>query len=113
MGFFKYCNLWADQYSKYIYLKFHETKEVSGMVKSKQDFQAFAPRFSVENKSIRADNGASASVLFKTACDLDQQDLTFCATGGHWQNGVVECYIGIVMQTARVILLHAMARYYE
>ncbi len=41
------------------------------MVKSKLEFQAFAARFNVKIQSIRADNGAYASALFKTACEQD------------------------------------------
>jgi hypothetical protein len=81
------------------------------MVKSKLEFQTFAARFNVKIKSIRADNWAYASALFKTACDNDQQDLTFCAVGGHWQNGIAERHIGVITQTARTLLLHAIANW--
>lgn len=105
---YKYCNMWVDHYSKYIYPTFHETKEVSEMIKSKTDFQNFALKFNIKIKAIRADNSAYASALFKTSCDLEQQDLTFCAVIRHWQNGVAERYIGMITQTARTLLLHAM-----
>jgi hypothetical protein len=108
---YKYCNILVDHYSKYIFPTFHETIDVSELIKSKTEFQTFAARFNVKIKSIRADNGAYASALFKTACDNDRQDLSFCVVGGHWQNGVAERHIGIITQTARTLLLHAMANW--
>lgn len=72
---YKYCNIWVDNFFKYIYPTFHETKDVSEMIKSKQEFQTFASHFNVRLKSIRADNGAYASGMFKTTCNIDQQEL--------------------------------------
>jgi hypothetical protein len=106
---YKYCNLWVDHYSRYIFPTFHETKDAKEMIQSKLDFQTFAARQNIKTKSIRADNGVYASTIFQADCAENQQELTFCAVGGHWQNGVAERHIGVVTQTARTILLHAMA----
>jgi hypothetical protein len=38
---YKYCNLWIDHFSKYMYITFHETKDASKVVKSKTKFQQF------------------------------------------------------------------------
>jgi len=39
---YKYKNLWEDHYSRYIYPTFHESKQASELIASKQEFQAFA-----------------------------------------------------------------------
>jgi hypothetical protein len=50
-----------------------------------------------------------SSSAFQLDCAKQCQDLTFCAVGAHWQNGLAERHIGMVTQTARTLLLHAIS----
>jgi transposase InsO family protein len=106
---YKYCSFWVDHYSRFVYVTMHETKRAEELVCSKLEFEAFAARYGVKIRNIRADNGVYTVKLFQDSCDKAQPSLTFCAVGAHWQNGIAERFIGSITQTARTILLHAMS----
>lgn len=78
------------------------------MVKSKTDFQHFASRYNVCIHSRCTNNGACASAPFKKSCDQHQQEITYCAVGGHWQNDLAEWFIGVITQTAKTLILLAI-----
>jgi len=108
---YKYCSFWIDHYSKFVYVTMHETKHAAELVRSKLEFETFARRYNVKIHAIRADNGVYAAKAFQDSCARNQQSLSFCAVGAHWQNGLAERFIGTVTQQARTILLHAMAKW--
>jgi hypothetical protein len=108
---YNYVSFWVDHASSFVYVTFHPSKAATELVRSKAEFEQFAGRFNVTIRNIRADNGVYSAQLFKDACLRQQQNLTFCAVGAHWQNGIAERFIGTITQRARTILLHAMAKW--
>jgi hypothetical protein len=108
---YRYCYFWIDHYSKFIFPTFHETKAAAELIASKQAFQDFAACYQVKIKKIRAENGVYSSGPFQVSCAEHQQNLSFCAVGGHWQNGVAKCFIGVITQMARTIPLHAVTQW--
>jgi hypothetical protein len=69
--------------------------------------------FGINIKNICAGNGVYTAKVIQESCLKKQQHLTFCAVGTHWQNGIAERFIGSIIQRARTILLHAMAKWPE
>jgi hypothetical protein len=108
---YKYCSFWVDHFLRFVYVTMHESKHASELIHSKLEFETFASRYQVHIKNIRADNGVYAAKAFQDSCQRNQQSLTFCAVGAHWQNGLAERFIGSITQQARTILLHAMSKW--
>jgi len=90
----RYVSFWIDHYSKYVYAYFHETKASHELLSSKAEFDSFAARYNVQIRAICADNGVYAAKCFRESCLKQQQDLSSCAVGAHWQNGIAERFIG-------------------
>jgi hypothetical protein len=108
---YRYCNLWIDHVTRFVFPTFHETKHANELIASKREFQQFAARFNVIIRRIRADNGVYSAAAFQHDCAANNQELTFCAVGSHWQNGVAERHIGLLTQTARTLLVHATTKW--
>jgi len=102
---YNYISFWVDHMST-----FHSSKAATELVHSKSEFEHYAAQFNVKIQNICADNGVHSAQLFKVQ---NQQNLTFCAVGAHWQNGIAECFIGTITQWARTILLNAMSKWPE
>jgi hypothetical protein len=107
----RYVSFWVDHYSKYVYATFYETKASHELLYSKADFEAFSSQYNIKIQAIRADYGVYAAKCFRDSCMKNQQQLSFCAAGAHWQNGIVERFIGTLTEKARTILLHAMHKW--
>ena len=59
-------------------------------------------------KHIHSDNGVFTTKTFKDHLDACNQQQSLCGVGAHWQNGVIERYIGVITTRAHTMLLHGM-----
>ena len=100
--------MWVDHFSCFLHAQCHEQATIQSTLESKESFKLFAKWYNVWIKHIHSDNGVFTTKAFKdyvVACD--QQQL-FCGVSAHWQNGVIECYIGVITTCACTMLLHVM-----
>ncbi len=65
----------------------------------------------VKIKAFRGDNGVYKAAEFRHELDKNDQNITFCGTGAHHQNGIAERYIRTMVENARTVLLNAHARW--
>ena len=100
--------MWVDHFSHFLHAQCHEQATIQAALESKENFELYAKRYNVRIKHIHSNNGIFTTKAFKdhvVACDQQQ---SFCGVGAHWQNGVIERYIGVITTRARTMLLHAM-----
>ena len=100
--------MWVNHFSCFLHTQCHEQATIQSTLESKESFELFAKQYNIQMKHIHSNNSVFTTKAFKdhvVACDQQQ---SFCSFGAHWQNGVIECYIGIITTCARTMLLHAM-----
>jgi len=103
--------IWVDHFSRLVYAHMQESTDAAATVEAKLAFEQFAARYNVNVKKYRTDNGAFAAKEFRDAVAQAKQDMTHCGVGAHWQNGIVERYIGSITRWARTMLLEAMEKW--
>jgi len=105
---YKSCTLWMDHSSKFLYGHLQESTSTKETLLLKEAFESFAKHYDVRICHICSDNGIFASSNFAMHAKTCGQKHTFCSVGAHWQNGVIEWYIGVITNHAHTMLLHAM-----
>jgi hypothetical protein len=93
---YQLATLWCDHYSKILYSHLQESTNAKQTLISKTNFETFAQHFNVNIKQIHSDNGVYKSETFMDHCIAANQTQSFSGVGAHWQNGVIERYIGVI-----------------
>lgn len=105
---YKSVTLWVDHFSRFLHAHCQEDATIQSALESKEAFETFAKRYNVRVKHVHSDNGVFETKKFRDHLDACNQRISLCGVGAHWQNGVIERYIGIITTRARTMLLHAM-----
>jgi len=79
------------------------------MILSKETYETYTACFDIQVKHVHSDNGVFTSADFAKHLDIRGQCHSLCGVSAHWQNGMVECYIGVITSHAQTMLLHVMS----
>ena len=79
----------------------------STTIRAKDSYENFGASCRNEVKLHRADNGRFSDKDFMHSIRDNKQSLELCAVGAHHQNGVSERAIRTIVESARIMLLHA------
>ena len=101
--------LWCDHTSWFLWSHLQESTNAVTTLKSKVSFKTFARQYNQHIKHIHSNNQIFNSKVFMQSVKNSDQSQSFCGVGAHWQNGVIECHIGIITTHAHMMLLHAMS----
>jgi hypothetical protein len=103
----------VDHFSGYVYGHLMCNTSMKHTLEAKQAYERHAKLHGVDITRYRADNGQFSNPEFLQAVEASDQEITFCAVGGHHQNGIAEKKIGDVTSLARTILQHARRNWPE
>jgi hypothetical protein len=78
-------------------------------VAAKHAFETFTAEHDVKIQHYDCNNGQFSDNAFKQAYHNAHQQLTFCGVNAHFQNGIAECSIWDLSESARKQLLHVHA----
>ena len=108
---YKCATVFVDHYSDLTYIHLHSRLTSEETVEAKRAFEAHARDFGVKMENYHCDNGRFADNAFIFECKNSGQNISYCSVNAHFQNGKAEKRIRDLRESARTMLLHAIARW--
>ena len=105
---YKSVTMWVDHFPHFLHAHCQKQATIQSTFELKENFELFAKWHNVQIKHIHSDNGVFMMKAFKDHITTCNEQQSFCNVGTHWQNGVIEQYIGVITACAHTMLLHAM-----
>ena len=75
-------------------------------IKVKAAYEQMASTFGIRVKKFHIDNGIFVEEGFKSDVSNNNQTISYCGVGAHFQNGISEADIKQLTEKASIILIH-------
>ena len=100
----------VDHASDLVFHFMQTSTEGSQTLEAKHKFKQFIKNCRVNIKYYHADNKIFNKQIFRESCIATNRTQTFCGVNTHYQNGVAERKIRIVISLVRAMLFTAMIK---
>ena len=100
-------SLFVDSVSEKVFCEFQYPTSAEETVESKIKMERVYRESNVRIIVFRSDNGVYKAIELRNELDKNDQNVTFCGTGTHKQNGITERDIRTMVEKARTVLLNA------
>jgi hypothetical protein len=97
---YRCATVFVNHYSRLRFVHLQVNDSSVKTVAAKCAFETSATKHSVKIQHYHCNNGGFSNNAFKQACHNAHQQLTFCAVNAHFQNGIVECSIRDLSESA-------------
>jgi Reverse transcriptase (RNA-dependent DNA polymerase) len=108
---YRYATIFVDQVSELSYMYLQKTPDGAETLEAKQAFERYAMDHGVRIQHYHCDNGIFSGNVWRDACHIRGQGISFSGVNAHHQNGRAERRIRELQQTARTMLIHAQRRW--
>ena len=117
-GFLTSDRFWAatvfvDHATSYMYTHLQRGQTIIKPINAKAAYERMTATFGIRVKKFHTDNGIFVEEGFKRDVSNNNQTISYCGVGAHFQNGISEAAIKQLTGKSRIILIHAKHRWPE
>ena len=98
--------VFVDHATSYMYTHLKRGQTLIESIEAKAAYEPMASTFGIRVKKFRTENGIFAEEGFKQDVSDNNQTISYCGVGAHFQNGIVEADIKQLTEKARTMLIH-------
>ena len=115
-GFLASDRFWAatvfvDHATSYMYTHLQHGQTIIRSIDAKSAYERMTATFGIRVKNFHTDNGILAEEGFKSDVSDNNQKISYCGVGSHFQNGIAEAAIKQLTEEARKMLIHEKHRW--
>ena len=117
-GFLTSDRFWAetvfvDHATSYMYTHLQRGQTLIKSIEAKASYERMAATCGIIEKKFHTDNGIFAEEGFKSDVSDNNQTISYCGVGAHFQNRIAEDAIKQLTEKSRTIMIHAKHRWPE
>ena len=96
-----------------MYTHLQQNQTLVESIEAKAAYERMVETFIIRVKKFHTDNGIFAEEGFKSDASNNNQTISYCGAGAHFQNGIAESAIKQLTEKARTMFIHVKHRWPE